>query len=63
MAEIIAARAAYNRTEIMNIGLITGESNPFDELTKPWICTNLNEISYRGIDNSSALQWIYRIKK
>ena len=61
MVELLAARQAYNRHEISNVGLVAGESNPADRLTKPGICKHLNELIYRGADKTQVVQWIYRM--
>ena len=62
MVEIMAAREAYNRHEISNVGLVSGDSNPADGLTKPEICTQLDDILYMGKDYAKGTQWIYRIE-
>ncbi len=60
MVEIMAAREAYNRFEISNVGLVSGRSNPARGLTKPGISIPLNKLLYRGADNTNLEQWIYR---
>ena len=60
MDEIMAAREAYNRYEISNVGLVSGKSSPADGLTKPGVCVQLSNLFYRGKDNTHVLQWIIR---
>ena len=60
MIEIMAAREAYNRYEISNLGLVSGKSNPADGLTKSGVSIQFNNLLYRGNDNTHVLQWIYR---
>ena len=62
MVEIMAAKEACNRHEISNVGLVSRDSNPADGLTKPKICTQLNDLLYRGKDYTKVTQWIYRIE-
>ena len=44
MIEVTAAREAYNRHEISNVGLVPGEVNPADGLTKPGYCKALQDL-------------------
>lgn len=60
MVETSAAREAYNRHEISNVGLIAGADNPSDGLTKVKKCETLEKLINSGIDNTEATQWIYR---
>ena len=46
MVEIMAGREAYNSYEISNVGIVFRKSNPAVGLTKPGVCTQLNNISY-----------------
>ena len=61
--EIMAAREAYNRYEISNVGLVPWDSNPADGLTKSRICAQLNELLHREIDATRVSQWMYRMKE
>ena len=63
MVEIMAAREAYNRYEISNVGLVPGNSNPAAGLTKPKICVQLNEYLHRGVDSTKVSQWMYRMEQ
>ena len=63
MVEIMAAREAYNRYEISNVGLVPGDSNPADRLTKPKIFVQLNELLHQGVDSTKVSQWIYRMEQ
>lgn len=60
MVEITAARESYNRYEISTVGLVAGDVNPADGLTKPGICKPLNELLETSIDSTVVSQWIYR---
>ena len=61
--EILAAREMYNRDETSNVGLVPGDSNPADELSKSKICAQLNEQLNRGIDNARVSQWIHPMRE
>ena len=37
VVEILAAREAYNRREIPNVGLVVGDFDPANRLTKPGV--------------------------
>ena len=60
MVEIMAAREAYNRHEISNVGLILGDENQADGLTKSRVSVKLNRVLSQGKDLTAAVQWIYR---
>ena len=62
MVEIIAAREAYNRYEISNVGLVPGDFNPAEGLTNSKVRAQLNELVYKGIDTTRVSQWTYRMK-
>ena len=62
MIEVTAAREAYNRHEISNVGLVPGDGNPADGLTKPSSCQALHEIMKNGVDDTKVTQWIYRLE-
>lgn len=42
MIDVAAAREAYNRYEISNVGLVKSEHNVSDGLKKPGLCTALD---------------------
>lgn len=50
MIEITTAREAYDTDEISNVGLIPGDKNPADGLTKPGYCKSLQELLEQGHD-------------
>jgi len=60
MVEITAAREAYNRHEISTVGLVPGEVNPADGLTKSGICKPLDDLLAYSMDTTTVSQWIYR---
>ena len=58
MIDIAATREAYNKNEILNVGLVRSEHNPADGLTKPKYCKALDTIIETGINNNPVEQWI-----
>lgn len=60
MIDIAAAREAYNRHEISNVGLVLSEHNLADSLTKPGIYAALETVVKTGYDRNPVQQWIFR---
>eukprot|EP00170_Pyropia_yezoensis_P000148 contig_1145_g149 len=60
MVDIAAAREAYNRRDISNVGLIASGDNPADPLTKPRGCPALDAILQTGVDRTPEVQWVIR---
>ena len=60
MIDVAAARDAYNKHEISNVGLVKSEDNIADGLTKPGLCMALDEVLRTGVDKNPVQQWIIR---
>lgn len=60
MVDIAAARQAYNRYDISNVGLIASEDNPADPLTKENGCHALDTLLRTGMDHTPVAQWVIR---
>ena len=60
MIDVAAAREAYKRYEISNVGLVRSEHNPADGLTKPPICPALDATLCTGRDVNPVKQWVTR---
>lgn len=60
MIDIATAREAYKRFEIFAVGLLRGDTNPADALTKENDNGALDAILSSGIDNTSVAVWINR---
>lgn len=60
MIDIAAARQAYNRHEISNVGLIASEHNPADPMTKTRGCPALETLLRSGVDHTPVVQWVIR---
>lgn len=60
MIDVAAAREAYNRHEISNVGLVRSEHNVPDGLTKPGPCAALDAVLRIGKDVNPVQQWVIR---
>jgi len=60
LVDIAAARQAYNRFDISNVGLIASCDNIADALTKVRGCGALDSLLRTGIDNTPVAQWVIR---
>lgn len=60
MIDIAAAREAYNRKEISNVGLVKSANNLADGLTKPGFCMSLDDVLRTSVDRHPVEQWIIR---
>ena len=58
--DIVAAREAYNRQEISNVGLVLSEHNIADGLTKIKPNKALDQLLKTGIDSNPVQQWVIR---
>lgn len=63
MIDIAAAREAYNRNEISNVGLVKSANNLADGLTKPGVCQSLDDVLRTSVDRNPVEQWIIRKPK
>ncbi|GAB0497662.1 hypothetical protein MMPV_010067 [Pyropia vietnamensis] len=61
MIDVAAAREAYNRNEISNVGLVKSANNPADGLTKPGFCQSLDDVLRTSVDRHPVEQWIVRV--
>ncbi len=60
MIDVAAAREAYNRHEISNVGLVQSEHNIADGLTKPGQCAAMSAMMKTAKDVNPVQQWITR---
>lgn len=60
MIDVAAAREAYNRHEISNVGLVQSEHNIADGLTKPGQCAALSAMMKTAKDVNPVQQWVTR---
>lgn len=60
MIYVAAAREAYQRNEIFNVGLVKSEHNVADGLTKLGPCAALDTVLRTGKDTNPVQQWIIR---
>ena len=60
MVDVAAARQAYTRHDILNVGLIASNDNMTDPLTKAHGCGALNELLRTGVDRTPVVQWVIR---
>lgn len=58
MIDIAATRESYNRQEISNVGLVSGEDNMADALTKTNPNHALRDVMDTGYDKTPVKQWI-----
>lgn len=63
MIDVQAAREAYQKLEISDIGHISGPDNPADGLTKPQPCPALTKLLTTGIADHPINQWVIRNNK
>jgi len=60
MIDVRAAREAYKRYEISNIGFVRSEHNPVDGLPKPHICAALDAALRMNTNVNPVQQWVTR---
>ena len=60
MIDVAAARDAYSKHEISNVGLVKSEHYVADGLTNPGLRSALKTMLRTGIDNNRAQNWIIR---
>jgi len=60
MKDVAAAREAYKRYEISNVGLVRSEHDPENGLTKPHVCAALDAKLRMGTDVNPVQQWVTR---
>lgn len=58
MIDILATRETYYRSEISGIGLIWGDKNPDDALSKLTGNRKLDRLIETHIDDTQLVQWI-----
>lgn len=58
--DVVAAREAYRRFEIDRVGLVRGENNPADALSKLSNNGKLREVLDAGVDSTPVESWIMR---
>ena len=63
MIDVAAAREAYNRHDISNVGLVVSEHNIADGLTKLGNCKAPNRVMQTGYDKNPVQQWIFPSKE
>ena len=60
MIDVQAAREAYDKQEISDIGWIRSKENPAEELTKSAPCLALDRVMDTGTVNTQVHQWVVR---
>jgi len=60
LVDIAAARQAYNRQDLSNVGLIASDNNIADALSKARGCGALNALLRTGVDRTPVVQWVIR---
>jgi len=60
MVDVAAARQAYNRQDLSNVGLIATDNNIADALTKVRGCGALDALLRTGVDRTPVVQWVIR---
>lgn len=60
--DVVAAREAYLRFDVDRVGLVKGENNPADALSKLANNGKLSELLDRGVDETPVESWIMRSK-
>lgn len=60
MIDVNAAREAYQKLEISDIGHVDDPDNPADGLTKAKQCNGLNTVLQTGTVNHEVNQWVVR---
>lgn len=58
--DVCAAREAYGNREIDRVGLVRGEDNPADALSKIGSRNGLLDIIEKGVDKTPVQEWIVR---
>jgi len=58
--DIAAAREAYDRRELSNVGLVASANNPADGLTKVEARPALDALLLTGSNHASVEQWVVR---
>jgi len=58
--DIAAAREAYGRRELFNVGLVASANNPADGLTKVNARPALDALLLTGSNHASVEQWVVR---
>ena len=60
LIDIAAARQAYNRQDMSNVGLIASDNNIADALSKVRGCGALDALLRTGVDRTPVVQWVIR---
>jgi len=60
LIDVAAAREAYNRREISNVGLVMSDNNIADSLTKVKPSGALEPLLATGVDRTPVEQWVIR---
>ncbi|OSX76619.1 hypothetical protein BU14_0183s0011 [Porphyra umbilicalis] len=60
LVDIAAARQAYNRQDLSNVGLVASENNIADALRKARGCGALDALLRTGVDRTPVVQWVIR---
>jgi len=60
LIDVAAAREAYGRRELSNVGLVASANNPADGLTKVKACPALDALLLTGSNHASVEQWVVR---
>jgi len=60
LVDIAAARQAYNRQDLSNVGLVASENNIADALSKARGCGALDALLRTGVDRTPVVQWVIR---
>eukprot|EP00168_Porphyra_purpurea_P011733 TRINITY_DN2999_c0_g1_i1.p2 TRINITY_DN2999_c0_g1~~TRINITY_DN2999_c0_g1_i1.p2 ORF type:complete len:140 (-),score=39.27 TRINITY_DN2999_c0_g1_i1:301-720(-) len=60
LIDVAAARQAYNRHDLFNVGLIASEHNVVNALTKVRGCGALDALLRPGVENTPVVQWVVR---
>jgi len=60
MVDVAAARQAYARHDVSNVGLIASADNLADPLTKVHGCRALDSLLSTGVDKNPIVQWVVR---
>lgn len=60
MIDLLAARQAYSRMEISDIGLVHTHHNPADAFTKVGNCAALERLVEIGVIDHPVQQWVIR---
>lgn len=60
LIDVAAAREAYNRGDLSNVGLVAGKHNMADGFTKPKLNDALERFLDAGVDATPVDQWVLR---